>query len=272
MPSPRDGESQSDFIHRCVPVVMNEGTTDDNKQAVAICGSMWRRAHGQKSASLFSDLIKDATSQSVHVPASLGSISTAYGQKERDDKKVMFDEMIAGTSAQTQAKDPDVGVEPDEDDEEHDAVHGDMEGITTHDEPDDDEDPLDKQWSVPFKVHKALPEQRLIFGWASVVEKDGKPVIDHQGDMIPVEELEKAAYDYVLNSRQHDDMHEVENVGKMIESYVATKDKPLKLDGQDQVGWWVGFHVEDDAVWEAHKRGERSEFSIRGRAKSEEIP
>lgn len=58
MPTPNKGESQADFIHRCVPIVMNDGTTDDNKQAVAICGSIWRRKHGQ-TAKLFDEIMAE---------------------------------------------------------------------------------------------------------------------------------------------------------------------------------------------------------------------
>lgn len=50
MPKPRAGESESDFVSRCTPIVMSDGTTDDNKQAVAICYSMYRK--GKKSADL----------------------------------------------------------------------------------------------------------------------------------------------------------------------------------------------------------------------------
>lgn len=41
MPMPNDGETRQDFIDRCVPMILNEGTADDNDQAVAICNSMW---------------------------------------------------------------------------------------------------------------------------------------------------------------------------------------------------------------------------------------
>lgn len=43
MPHPTQGETEKDFLKRCIPEVMHEGTTDNNKQAVAICYSMYRR-------------------------------------------------------------------------------------------------------------------------------------------------------------------------------------------------------------------------------------
>ena len=55
-------------------------------------------------------------------------------------------------------------------------------------------------WSVPLDVQKMVPDQQLIFGWASVVEKNGVLIIDKQGDIITPETLEDAAYDFVLHS------------------------------------------------------------------------
>ena len=43
MPVPSKGESKDDFISRCIPIVINEGTTDDTQQAAAICFSIWER-------------------------------------------------------------------------------------------------------------------------------------------------------------------------------------------------------------------------------------
>ena len=127
-------------------------------------------------------------------------------------------------------------------------------------------------WQIPLEIKKFDPDKQLIFGWASVVEKDGKAIIDKQGDVIPVEELENGAYDFVLNSRSGGDMHARPNLARLVESMVFTKDKQKAL-GIDlgQVGWWTGFKVHDDELWAAHKRGERPEFSIGGSAIPVEI-
>lgn len=37
------------------------------------------------------------------------------------------------------------------------------------------------------------------------------------------------------------------------------------------VGWWIGFRVTDDDVWEKVKSGEYSMFSIGGTAIREEV-
>jgi HK97 family phage prohead protease len=41
MPTPREDESRSEFIDRCIPIVLDEGTADDGEQARAICESYW---------------------------------------------------------------------------------------------------------------------------------------------------------------------------------------------------------------------------------------
>lgn len=56
MPTPNKGESQSDFVSRCIPIVMNEGTAKDNKQASAICYSIFRR-HDKKESQFNNNII-----------------------------------------------------------------------------------------------------------------------------------------------------------------------------------------------------------------------
>lgn len=43
MPVPYPDEKESNFIGRCIPFVIKEGTATDNKQAAAICYSIWKR-------------------------------------------------------------------------------------------------------------------------------------------------------------------------------------------------------------------------------------
>lgn len=127
-------------------------------------------------------------------------------------------------------------------------------------------------WSLPLDIKKADPDQQLVFGWASVIEKNGVVIIDKQGDVIEPAELEKAAYDFVLYSRDHGDMHQRTGVGQMVESIVFTIEKQQAL-GIDlgQVGWFVGFKVTDDAFWKRIKAGDLPEFSIGGSAVREMI-
>mgnify|MGYP006299822455 CR=1 FL=1 len=43
MPTRKKGEGKQDFMNRCIPQVLEEGTAKDRKQAAAICHSMFDR-------------------------------------------------------------------------------------------------------------------------------------------------------------------------------------------------------------------------------------
>ena len=120
-------------------------------------------------------------------------------------------------------------------------------------------------FEIPLKIAKADADQQLIFGWASVVELDGQLIVDKQGDAILAADLEKAAYDFVLNARVYGQMHQTVGAGRLIESMVFTAEKQAALGIElGKVGWWVGFRVDDAQTWAALKRGELPEFSIGG--------
>lgn len=78
IPTPNKGESQKDFISRCIPIVINEGTTDDQSQAAAICYSIWRRSKQKEE----SDMKKDRVL--LHLCA---KIEPYYQLNENMDKK-----------------------------------------------------------------------------------------------------------------------------------------------------------------------------------------
>lgn len=126
-------------------------------------------------------------------------------------------------------------------------------------------------WSLPMRVMKADPDRQMIFGWASISTEDGKLVVDKQQEMIEPDQLENAAYEFVLEARENADMHQKRQVGRLIESMMFTTEKQDALGikvmndaGQRIEGWWTGFLVDDKETWKAHKRGERPEFSIGG--------
>jgi len=133
----------------------------------------------------------------------------------------------------------------------------------------------DTEFSLDFRVSKSVPDQRLIFGWASVAQVGDQEVIDKQGDIIPIDELEKAAYSFALNFRQLGDMHERIGTGRLVESMAFTPEKEKlglvakTADGKSIYGLWAGFKVDDDEMWERAKGGKLPEFSISGRARGE---
>jgi hypothetical protein len=121
-------------------------------------------------------------------------------------------------------------------------------------------------------IEKTDTDKRQVFGYCTVTHVNGEPVVDRQGDYVPLDEIEKAAYTYVVNSRKGGDMHTRDGelplqTSDMVESFVVTPEK-LQTMGLDENaiphGWWVGFKVNDDKQWEMVKNGERTAFSIHG--------
>jgi hypothetical protein len=115
-------------------------------------------------------------------------------------------------------------------------------------------------------------DQQLVFGWANVsIQTDGTPPFDWQGDVIPTEVLEEAAYNYVLNFGTAGQNHEWDTeCGWLIESMVFTKEKMNALgipEGIVPEGWFVGFYVPDPAVYKMIKDGTYNMFSIQGYGK-----
>lgn len=125
-----------------------------------------------------------------------------------------------------------------------------------------------------FRIAKSDDEKMLAFGWASVSMRiDGKVIEDWQKDIIEPEELEEAAYNYVLFFREGGEMHERGGAAVLIESVIFTEEKMQAMGipaGTIPVGWWIGFKVTDKDVWEKVKDGTYQMFSIEGEAEREE--
>lgn len=127
------------------------------------------------------------------------------------------------------------------------------------------------EFGVFCEISKVDDDKRQVFGWASISKKDGMVVTDHQGDSIDTEELEKAAYKYMLDSRKGGHEHQKTDEGPLhvadvIESFVVTDEKKKAMGLPEDVpeGWWIGMKVNDDKVWELAKSGELAGFSIHG--------
>lgn len=134
----------------------------------------------------------------------------------------------------------------------------------------------DVTWEGEFS--KLDDDKRLAFGWASVIEVNGVPVVDTQGDLIHPDDLETAAYSYIQKSRKGGHMHrrneldEPVHVSDIVESVVFTKEKIAKmgLPESTPIGWWIGVKVHDDDVWGEVKKGGLAGFSIHGRGRRRE--
>lgn len=125
-------------------------------------------------------------------------------------------------------------------------------------------------FQVQGEISKVDTDQRLVFGWASVGSlQNGEVVVDKQGDVLDdVDEIEKAAYKFVLHSRDGGEMHIRKGVSTLVESFVSTPEKRKAMGLADDAlpnGWWVGFKVNDENVWELAKSGHYKMFSVHGK-------
>jgi hypothetical protein len=123
------------------------------------------------------------------------------------------------------------------------------------------------------RIQKFVPEKQNVFGWASVgyLPEGGQyqEYADWQGDVLRrVEDIEDAAYDFTLNSRDQGTEH-VGSGGKgsLIESFVSTPDKWDAMGiphGVLPIAWWTGFHISDPVAWDGVKKGKFKMFSVQG--------
>jgi hypothetical protein len=143
------------------------------------------------------------------------------------------------------------------------------------------DDVQDVTWTA--EISKVDEEKRQVFGWCSLSKVNGEPVVDRQNDFVPLDEIEKSAYKYVLESRKGGDMHkrqmkkglmgvedEPVHTADLIESFVVTPEKLKQMGLEEDAlphGWWVGFKVNDEDQWQMVKSGKRTGFSIHGSGK-----
>jgi hypothetical protein len=73
MPEPREDESREEFVERCIPIVMDDGTADTPDQAIAVCNSMYEA--GEKQAEFHRYTYNGVTCQ-----------ATRRRSSDRDDK------------------------------------------------------------------------------------------------------------------------------------------------------------------------------------------
>jgi len=122
------------------------------------------------------------------------------------------------------------------------------------------------------KIIKIDDEARIVWGWASVVSVDGKPMIDRQGDIISAEVMTKAADNFMADVRTAKAMHEGGKIGEVIHSFPLTKALGEALGVHSALeGWIVAMKVHDDSVWSRVKNGELAAFSIGGMGKRNAI-
>lgn len=103
MPTPKKNESESDFVDRCIPIVLDEGTAEDGAQAAAICHSMykkWKKKQEGKSM----EPTKEIRSFSIELRKDDGGVKLAgmpivYGKRSEDMGFIEYIDEGAATKA-----------------------------------------------------------------------------------------------------------------------------------------------------------------------------
>lgn len=126
--------------------------------------------------------------------------------------------------------------------------------------------------SIVGHITKVDKDKRLAFGWFSVIEENGKAVIDSHDDVILEDTLMEAAHEFITDSRSGKVMHQGRRVADIVESVVFTKDlqKALGID-LGKVGWFGAMKFRDGKIWDDVKSGKLSAFSIGGIARRTKI-
>jgi len=167
------------------------------------------------------------------------------------------------------SKMPEDAMEPEEDDEAEDATEDRMiEAIRAV-----IAEIMGKSQTIEElsgKILKFDKEQRMVYGWASVVTEKGEAVVDRQGDVIKPDVMLKAVNQFMEYVRVGKEMHDGKQVGVVVHSWPVTDDicKAVGIQS-DREGWIVAFKVYDEEVWAKVKSGQLGAFSIGGRAVKE---
>lgn len=293
MPSVRPGESREDFISRCIPIVMEEGTANSPDQAAAICYSKWDE-HVSKSLS------EEVMKMHVYADSSFwGDLCPQEGESYQDFVNRVKPALIA--------LNPDV---PEEEiqaqiesawahhvlqnaseatitikrefvmspvyqegwwtDWEIAEVHSAITATMTYSSVGKSKAGLVGSADT-FRIAKTAEDKQLVFGWANIAkDANGNYPLDWDGDVTRPEDLEVAAYTFVLKYRATGEKHEGDVKGHLVESIMFTKEKQRALgipDGILPEGWWVGFYIPDKEVFAKIKSGEYEMFSVQGKAR-----
>ncbi len=120
------------------------------------------------------------------------------------------------------------------------------------------------------RILKRSAAQRLVYGWASVIEDQGGVFTDAEGDTIDADELERAATAFMASDsgRRAGVLHDGRRIGLVVHSMPLTREVQAALGLKGRLaGWAVALRIEDAAVWAAVEAGELAAFSLGGTAR-----
>jgi hypothetical protein len=125
---------------------------------------------------------------------------------------------------------------------------------------------------ITVPITKIDPDRRIFGGWAYVAKnRDGQTVVDRSGDVVDTpqawQELVDAFYEYALEVRVGDEMHENFGVSKLAEFFVSDEERWEQMgipEGVLPKGVFVSYLALDDDLWAKIKSGDYRSLSIVG--------
>jgi hypothetical protein len=125
--------------------------------------------------------------------------------------------------------------------------------------------------SFGFDIARKDAARRIVYGWLYVCKDDtGQTVIDHSGEFVRPETLERAMEEFVLTSRVAGEMHDEIGVGHLVAAITMTDEIKVAMGidpaAYKRVGAFVGFKVRPE-TWKRVESGELAGFSFGGTAR-----
>lgn len=120
---------------------------------------------------------------------------------------------------------------------------------------------------ITVQIESSAPDGSLVRGWANVTSIEGNPVVDFEGDIIPIEILRDAVHRFIASERISLVTHNGKKVGEIVESVIIDDYFANAVGMSDKRrGWWVGMAVYDETVKADVVKGKLRAFSIGGKA------
>ncbi len=88
--------------------------------------------------------------------------------------------------------------------------------------------------------------------------------VDHDGDILSPERVEKAAHEWMLAYRNIDLQHTLNNVAHPVESYILPMDMHVGKFKLPKGTWILASQVQDKQTWERIEKGELTGYSVMG--------
>ncbi len=262
VPKPKRGEKQDEYVSRTIGFLVGEGM--DQEQAAAIAYQQWRDRNKKKVKKTQYEFIK-----SIPMDMSFNEIRDKIGSAASKTFGNAFvnDIYLDGTCIIEQFEDG-VGYKYYRYDY---SFNSDDDVVLTN--------PVEviKDWEEVDKAKINVKKSLCVLIKDDLKKVAYAPVLvpeeeDLQGDIASAEEIEKAAWDFLMNYRGQLSkvglMHKKEtNDVAIIESFLA----PVSFDlGETTIAkgtWVVGIKVKKDSIWKDIQEGKYTGFSIGGRGK-----